>query len=287
MGSPAARLTDRTAHGGMIVLGKLNVWISYRPAARLGDPHVCPPGHYFGPIMPPCAYNVLIGGKPAARIGDKLVCGCGTPDVITSGEQKVLIGTDGQSSDPGLAAMQQVALQSAAGLVAGWSFFGEPEATAPGDRWTEQGIRDILSQTPSGREALARMAPGTRFGTREVPGMGAFYEPSTRTIHIPANTTNEQAANYAAHEIVHTDQYRNFDPAVARLPVAQWPAAQQRQAVENEVEAWNFQIRNWEERGRPDLPADIGSVARIRSSQGQRAFDNAIRDAYRQVYGVR
>ena len=67
---PSARLTDKTLHGGMIIMGKLNVWIGRRPASRVGDFHICPPGHYTGAILPPCATNVLIGNKPAARITD-------------------------------------------------------------------------------------------------------------------------------------------------------------------------------------------------------------------------
>ena len=65
------------------------------PAARLGDPHVCPMvtgvvPHVGGPILPPCAVTVLIGGMPAARVGDMAVC-VGPPDVIAMGSFKVLI----------------------------------------------------------------------------------------------------------------------------------------------------------------------------------------------------
>ena len=49
-----------------------------KPAARVGDMHVCPmvtPGvppipHVGGPILPPGGVPVLIGGMPAARLGD-------------------------------------------------------------------------------------------------------------------------------------------------------------------------------------------------------------------------
>lgn len=283
MGSPAARLTDRTAHGGMIVLGKLNVWINWRPAARASDPHICPPGHYFGPILPPCAANVLIGGKPAARIGDKLACGCGAPDVISSGEQKVLIGTDGSSSDPGLAAMQQVALRSAAGVVAGWSWFGERGGMAPGDPWTEQGIRDILSQTPSGREALARLPPGVTFGREERPPLDAFYDAARRQIHIPARCTNEQAASYAIHEMTHADQYRNLAPSMFADPTfARIPMETRRQMVEWEVDAFDVQLRNWEERGRPSIPLVPELAQAYRTDRA--GVVNAIKRLYTPMY---
>lgn len=66
------------------------------PAARVGDPHVCPMvtgvvPHVGGPILPPGAVTVLIGGMPAARVGDMAVC-AGGPDVIAMGSFTVLIG---------------------------------------------------------------------------------------------------------------------------------------------------------------------------------------------------
>lgn len=66
-----------------------------QPAARLGDPHVCPMvtvlvPHVGGPILPPCAPTVLIGGMPAARVSDPCVC-VGPPDMIAKGSMTVLI----------------------------------------------------------------------------------------------------------------------------------------------------------------------------------------------------
>ena len=66
------------------------------PAARVGDPHLCPMvtgvvPHVGGPILPPGGTTVLIGGMPAARVGDLAVC-AGGPDVIALGSFKVLIG---------------------------------------------------------------------------------------------------------------------------------------------------------------------------------------------------
>jgi uncharacterized Zn-binding protein involved in type VI secretion len=66
-----------------------------QPAARLGDPHVCPMvtvlvPHVGGPILPPCAPVVLIGGMPAARVGDPCFC-TGPPDMIAKGSATVLI----------------------------------------------------------------------------------------------------------------------------------------------------------------------------------------------------
>ena len=66
------------------------------PAARVGDPHVCPMvtglvPHVGGPILPPGCPTVLVGGMPAARVGDLAVC-AGGPDVIALGSFTVLIG---------------------------------------------------------------------------------------------------------------------------------------------------------------------------------------------------
>lgn len=95
MGSPAARQTDPTAHGGMISAGLPTVLIGGLPAARAGDPHLCPlvtglVPHVGGPIAKGSA-TVLIGGMPAARVGDMATC-TGPPDMIAMGCPTVLIG---------------------------------------------------------------------------------------------------------------------------------------------------------------------------------------------------
>ncbi len=102
MGKPAARITDMTAHGGVISgPGIPNVLIGKLPAATLGDMHVCPmvtPGtppipHVGGPITLGST-GVFIGKKPAARMGDMCVC-VGPPATILKGEFTVLIGEAG------------------------------------------------------------------------------------------------------------------------------------------------------------------------------------------------
>jgi len=70
-----------------------------KPAARMGDMHICPmvtPGvppvpHVGGPILPPGCPTVLIGNQPAARMGDMATC-VGPPDSIIIGSATVLIG---------------------------------------------------------------------------------------------------------------------------------------------------------------------------------------------------
>lgn len=64
------------------------------PAARIGDPHVCPlvtvlVPHVGGPIAAG-APTVLIAGMAAARVGDVCVC-TGPPDAIAMGSTTVTI----------------------------------------------------------------------------------------------------------------------------------------------------------------------------------------------------
>ncbi len=70
-----------------------------KPAARVGDFHMCPmvtPAvppvpHVGGPILPPGVPTVLIGGMPAATLGNMCTC-TGPPDTILLGSMGVLIG---------------------------------------------------------------------------------------------------------------------------------------------------------------------------------------------------
>lgn len=67
--------------------------MSGQPAARVGDPHVCPavtPGtppipHVGGPILPAGAVRVMIGGQPAARMGDQAFCAASPPTPVMAG----------------------------------------------------------------------------------------------------------------------------------------------------------------------------------------------------------
>jgi uncharacterized Zn-binding protein involved in type VI secretion len=67
-----------------------------KPAARIGDMHVCPMitvlvPHVGGPVIGPGVPTVLIGGMPAAVMGDMCVC-TGPPDTIMLGSAGVMIG---------------------------------------------------------------------------------------------------------------------------------------------------------------------------------------------------
>ena len=70
-----------------------------KPAARIGDMHLCPmvtPGtppipHVGGPIVGPGCPTVLICNMPAATMGDMCTC-VGPPDTIILGSTGVFIG---------------------------------------------------------------------------------------------------------------------------------------------------------------------------------------------------
>lgn len=126
MGKPAARLTDPTAHGGLIVgPGVPTVLIGKLPAATMGDNHICPmmtPGvppipHVGGPILLGST-GVFIGGKPAARMGDMAVC-VGPPSTVIMGCPTVLIGESGSGSQAGSAGAAAAAIAALAGMPKG------------------------------------------------------------------------------------------------------------------------------------------------------------------------
>lgn len=88
----AARIGDTTAHPGTIAgPGVGSVLIGGRPAAVVGDQHVCafppPASHPPTPLVMGSA-TVQIGGRPAARMGDSAACGA----VIVVGDPTVQIG---------------------------------------------------------------------------------------------------------------------------------------------------------------------------------------------------
>lgn len=98
MGMPACRITDPTAHGGIVVLGFPTVLIGYMPASRIGDLHVCPMvtgivPHVGGPFVLG-SMTVLVGNMPQSRVTDMLIC-VGPPDIAVMGEPTVLVGMVG------------------------------------------------------------------------------------------------------------------------------------------------------------------------------------------------
>lgn len=72
MSKPASALGDIAAHGGTVLFGSTNVLIGGRPAARKGDPVMCP--IHGGGTITQGSFTVFINGMPAARLGDFTGC---------------------------------------------------------------------------------------------------------------------------------------------------------------------------------------------------------------------
>lgn len=112
MGKPAARLgdnhvcpkvTSKVPHvGGPAVVGSPNVFINGMPAARQGDTMICvgPPDSVKGGSA-----SVFINGKPAARMGD----GTSHGGVILGGSGNVFIG---DSAGPSPAQMKTMSSEA-------------------------------------------------------------------------------------------------------------------------------------------------------------------------------
>ena len=149
MSQPAARLGDATAHGGAVTSGNPTVLINGRPAAAVGDAHVCPmcaPGpHVGGPVLVG-APTVLIGGRPAARVGDACACAAPAPDVIVQGSPNVLIGGASGASSPGAAA----ASASAFGATAAPGTPGLGATARPLSPWIGVAYQDAAGRPVTG-----------------------------------------------------------------------------------------------------------------------------------------
>ena len=94
----AARITDPTAHGGLVTVGFPTVLIGGMPASRIGDMHVCPMvtvlvPHVGGPFILG-SFTVLVGSMPQSKVGDMLVC-VGPPDSLIMGCPTVQVGMAG------------------------------------------------------------------------------------------------------------------------------------------------------------------------------------------------
>lgn len=84
MGSPVARLGDKSSHGGRIITGADRTLVNGKPAARKGDLHSCPIDGHGVTSINSGSRGVLVEGQPVARVGDTVGCGAtiisGSPD---------------------------------------------------------------------------------------------------------------------------------------------------------------------------------------------------------------
>lgn len=133
MGMPACRISDTTAHGGIVVLGYPTVLIGMLPASRITDMHTCPMvtgvvPHVGGPFIMGSP-TVIVGMMPQSRVTDQLTC-VGPPDVAMLGEMTVLVGMVGSggavSASSGVVAMGAPVPMSSPPAASG----GSPAATS-------------------------------------------------------------------------------------------------------------------------------------------------------------
>ena len=85
MARPQARLGDLSSHFGVIITAAMRTYVNGRPAARLGDLHLCP-FHGITPIVTGDT-DTIIEGQPSARIGDLTACGA----VIVTASEDTLV----------------------------------------------------------------------------------------------------------------------------------------------------------------------------------------------------
>ncbi len=207
MGLPAARIGDTTAHRGKIAIGDPTVLIGGRPAARLGDTHLCPPDHVTGPILPPCAFNVLIGGRPAARSGDLCVCGCTVPDRIVTGERTVLIGTSPGGSSAGMpkrAAAKSLSKRDAESKIAKQKILDDM-------------IKHLGQDHPLMKEVETLRARGWTVRYSVEGESGTFCDRDVGEIVISKSGSMKQKAGGLAHEVGHALYQRPPGPDVRQF----------------------------------------------------------------------
>lgn len=170
MGMPACRITDQTAHGGIVILGFPTVLIGGLPASRIGDMHTCPMvdvlvPHVGGPFILGSP-TVLVGMMPQSRVTDQLTC-VGPPDVAIMGEVTVLVGMAGAAGAAG-ATGGAAAMSSSAPVAAAAA---SPAAKGPSP------ARSAAAKPPGGAAASANppaaTAPAVKTATARVQPDGA------------------------------------------------------------------------------------------------------------------
>lgn len=174
MGLPAARITDMTAHGGMITLGSPTTLIGGMPASRIGDLHTCPMvtvavPHVGGPIVLG-AFNVLVGGPPQARLTDMCTC-VGPPSLVVLGSFTTLVGMEGAFAGAiggALSAVTGALLAGLDGAAAGFPAAVADAAQSSGysTRYSEgvviEGTPEFQAGTLSALETIASTESGAK-----------------------------------------------------------------------------------------------------------------------------
>jgi uncharacterized Zn-binding protein involved in type VI secretion len=206
-GFPAARLTDPTVHGGVIVVGCPTVLINNLPASRIGDTHVCPMvtvlvPHVGGPLILG-SLTVIVGGVPQSRVTDMLIC-IGPPDAVVNGSPNVMVGMAGAAG--GLGAVLGAALAGLKNFLGGYpkavlqpdgtiATQYSPNITVEGTPdFQAKAIRDLnlIAGTPSGKKLLASLNSSGKHLRIHIdtaggngPGNWAWTDPPPKGKHAP------------------------------------------------------------------------------------------------------
>jgi uncharacterized Zn-binding protein involved in type VI secretion len=217
MGTPAARIMDPTAHGGMVTLGYPTVMIGNMPASRIGDMHVCPMvtgvvPHVGGPFILG-AFNVLVGMMPQSRVGDMLVC-VGPPDTLIMGCPTVMVG---MGFSAGILGVVQGLLMAGAAVLQSLVKPAYPVAKANADGTFTTQISSCVSVAGTAEQqantltqiAAIRQGPG---GNELVDSIDAAGKPVTlnvignpadaRALH-PGQQHYQNCAVQSAQQIIH------------------------------------------------------------------------------------
>jgi uncharacterized Zn-binding protein involved in type VI secretion len=226
-GFPAARLTDPTVHGGMIVMGCPTVMINDLPAARIGDTHVCPMvtvlvPHVGGPLVLG-SFTVIVGGMPQSRVTDMLIC-VGPPDTVINGSTNVMVGMAGAAGALGV--LKGLAMGGLATLKR-WAGGGYPRAVRQpdGSIITEytKGIHLAGSSQDQARNIaqLKAVSVGPD-GDAFLNSIGSAKHPVTvnvigdvasrRNLH-PGQQSYQNCAVQSAQQIVHEATGNNYTEA--------------------------------------------------------------------------
>ena len=267
-----------------------------KPAARVGDMHVCPmvtPGvppipHVGGPIMPPGKPNVMIGGVFAATMGSMCVC-TGPPDSIILGSMGVMIGKQPAARmgdmtahggsivvglptvmigemGPGAASIPPVILPVLIAMLI-------DAINNPPNPLANPKVQELVLKSPTLANNLVSLQSKGWVIKYGVPGKGTFADRTKSEIVLdPNNTDGVQMTQSLAHESGHA--MYTPDPYVppGKLSKADYASKNANSGLKDEGEATltNAQVRNEINTNGGD---DIG-IAGSKSDDYQKAYEN-------------
>ena len=276
-----------------------------KPAARVGDMHVCPmvtPGtppipHVGGPIMPPGNPTVLIGSVFAATMGDMCVC-VGPPDSIILGSVGVMIGKKPAAR---MGDMTAHGGTIAAGIPTvmigeiGPSAASIPAALLPAliamltnamnnppNPLANQKVQELILKSPTLANNLVTLQSQGWVFKYGISGNGTFTDRTAKEIVLdPNDADGVYMTQSLAHESGHAMYTPDPDVPIGNLSRADYANRNANSCLKNEGEATltNAQVRDEINSNGGD---DIG-IAGAKSDDYQRAYENYQRTGDREA----